>query len=84
MRGEYCDLVPLSTEAHAAELYEAYTAPVAMDLWTYTGPDTPPTESRERFEAWVAEDAHGGAWPCEGQNVGVGPAAVAGAHCSLK
>ena len=57
MRGEYCDLVPLSTEAHAAELYEAYTAPVAMDLWTYTGPDTPPTESRERFEAWVAEDA---------------------------
>ena len=51
MKGQWCDVVPLDPEAHAAGLFEAYSADVEGRIWTYL-PQGPFVDS-VAFRAWM-------------------------------
>lgn len=55
MTGRYCRVEPMDAEAHANELFEAYSDDRTGALWTYLSPE--PFETIELFKEWVEKSA---------------------------
>lgn len=53
MRGQWCDVVPLDPDAHAAALYAAYAADAEGRIWTYLPKG--PFADLAAYRAWVDE-----------------------------
>jgi RimJ/RimL family protein N-acetyltransferase len=53
MRGQWCDVVPLDPDAHAAALYAAYAEDAEGRIWTYLPKG--PFADLAAYRAWVDE-----------------------------
>ncbi len=51
LRGQWCDVVPLDPDAHAAALYAAYSTDTAGRIWTYLPQG--PFADLAGFRAWM-------------------------------
>ena len=57
MSGNYCRVVPIDLQLHAAELHQAYAKDLEHRIWTYLGYG--PFDSLEDFKAWMKDYCFG-------------------------